>query len=243
MKKFAKLMALLLALVLVLSLVACKKADNKTNQVAAPGGTNAQNGDNDISTPPVQEATVEGKWAYTMDAERLISIAAEQEGASDEELDMVRQLIGDTEIRMYLELNADGTLRFAMDPESAQAMAENMVQNLPQLMAAMYGVSMEELESMLAEQGMTMEQFTDMMRDEINPEDMMSDIEDVNGIYKVEGDKLYVANEGDEFDENNYLVFTLSGNTLIVTDIVGVEGEDSAEAMKQMLPLTFTRVN
>lgn len=231
MKKFAKLTALVLALVLVLSLAACKGTEKTAAQL--PEAT--------TEAAPVQEASVVGKWAYSIDAARMMEIAGQQEDADEDQIEMVGQLLGDTELVVTLELNEDNTFRLAIDPDSIQAMVDNMIENLPQLIAEMYGMTPEELESMLAEQNMTMDDFAAMMREQINPEDLVSDIEEVNGYYQVDGDKIYLGNSLEEIDQDKYVVFTLTDSKLTITEVVGAEDDDLGN-FEQMLPVEFTRV-
>lgn len=224
MKKFAKLIALVLALVLVLSLAACKKSGDASN-------------DNTPTTPV-------GKWQSELRAEDMMKVAAANgESTDSDSAQAAKKMMGDSTIKVTLELTADNKIIFAPDKESLKALADQMIANLPSMIPELTGMSQEELEQKLQEKGMTMDQLVEALKSQFNVEDMFDEIDDANvtGVYEIEGDKIFLGEEGKSVDKNTYVVFALDGNKLTLKEIVGDAGE-TVDGMKALLPWEFTRI-
>lgn len=226
MKKFAKLIALVLVLVLVLSLAACKKSGDKSGEEA-------------VKAP--SEPTVVGKWKGNVSMDVAFEAAAQQNAASKDSIEQAKTLLGEgAEFIMYIELTEDGKAVMSADKESVQKLMDTMVNNIPTVLPQLFGMSAEEFNQQLEAQGMTMDQFVDMMKEQMNPEELMGQMEDEKGIYKLEGDKLFFAEEGKEFDENNYAVVSYTTTTLTITDIKGADN-DAMKYIEYMIPWTLNR--
>lgn len=220
MKKFAKLIALVLALVLVLSLAACKKSGDASGKTP---------------TSPV------GKWVSELAVADMIKASGESSEGMDAE--SMKQLFGDSTVKVNLELTSDGKIILTPDKDSFKALFEKMTENIADLLPTMFNVSPEKLDEMLQAKGMTKEQLVEQVKGQFNPDEMFGNLDEsaVTGVYEIDGDKIYLGEEGKTVDKNTYIVFTLSGNKLTLKDLVGSIGED-LDGMKAMFPWEFTYV-
>lgn len=229
MKKFAKLMALVLALVLVFSLAACSK-----------------------------QAGIAGAWKYTMDLKELTekSIASEAANSADSGMTEEQiQAMGESMGKIFdginmitvLELREDNSFTLSMDEASVKAAAETLSAKLPDLMpellAAMFGQTVEELEESLKEWDMSLEDMTESMKDELSADSLLEDMEldTVTGTYRYEEGKLYLTPKAEEGEEAQEITLTveLAAKELKITALDG-EVED-ADMYKAILPIVFTR--
>ena len=85
------------------------------------------------------------------------------------------------------------------------------------------------------------EQMMTAMQEQLDPEDMVASMTEStqNGFWRYQDGKLYIVEEGESVDTDQYMTVELSGNTLTVT---GLPNADANEEMyEKMLPMIFTR--
>ena len=110
------------------------------------------------------------------------------------------------------------------------------------MMGEMFGEEFD-FEAMLAEEGMTEEEFREQIMASVNVEEMLGNMRVEKGYYKYEDGKLYTAAAQEDLENPEELPcihVTLKGNTMTFTDIEQ-DGESAAEIMPGMFPMVFTK--
>ena len=189
--------------------------------------------------PPVEDGTLNGKYFAFVDYESLMAIAGQE--IEEEELELYQQLFdGAGDMQMLFEFSEGDRYTFTVDPESVEDMIETMFENLAVVLPAMFGMEAEELEAMLAAQGMTMDDFVAAMREEMSGDEFI-DAEEMHseGTYRLDGDRLYITPDGEEENTENYVTVVVGEGYFAITEIVG-EGSDMA-AYDKLLPWVFIR--
>ena len=138
--------------------------------------------------------------------------------------------------------NADNTYSVAVDEESIDAFMDAMVDMVVGMMSSMYGEEFD-LETMLAEEGMTMDEFTEEIMASVDVDSVLGAIAEANAYYKYEDGKVYTATtkealDAGDYDDCNYI--TLTSKTMTITDIEQ-DGEKMSEIMPDMLPIVLTK--
>lgn len=121
-------------------------------------------------------------------------------------------------------------------------MKETLTDVVIGMMGEMFGEEFD-FEAMLAEEGMTEEEFREQIMASMNLEDMMGNMSVENGYYKYEDGKLYNAAEKEDLENPEELPcihVTLKGNTMTFTDIEQ-DGEKLSEAVPDMFPIVLTK--
>jgi hypothetical protein len=109
-------------------------------------------------------------------------------------------------------------------------------------MPSIMGKSEEEFEAALTAQGMTMEDFTKAVAEQIDPETMFDTSEmNLQGTYRLDGDKLYITKDGEKEKTDAYWVVEVTANSMIVKEIIG-EDNTAPEGAEKLLPWTFNKV-
>lgn len=222
MKKITKLLALVLALALVFSLTACAK-----------------------------QATITGSWKYVMDMSKVLESAGMMDEADGsgmytaEQLQAIKDAYGKIfeglNLTMILDLKEDGTYTMDMDEASQKAAADTLSARLPEvlpeLFAAMLGISVDELPAALETLGMSMDDLTNS--EEYSAEEMLGDFssETEKGTYTFEEGKLVLTPEDGDVVT---MTVELSATELKVTAFESKD-EEEAEVYKAMLPMVFVR--
>ena len=208
MKKCLSMIALLLAVVMIAMCCAACGDDKKTDD--ASGGSN--------------NASIIGKWATTIDFDKLPSSALGQDGETVMTEEMLKSFEG-VKVNMTISFNEDGTTLVSMAEESAKTVLE-IVKKL----------MVEAMTPALIAQGVAEDQV------EAYVQNAMSDI-NVNtltggqsGKYELDGSKLYIFD--DKKDQNEYMEIEVSSSEIKVTNVVG----DGKYVNSAMLPLTLTKV-
>ena len=145
-------------------------------------------------------------------------------------------------LEMTFTFNADNTYSAAMDEESIDAFMNAMVDLVVDIMASMYGEEFD-LETMLAEEGMTMDEFTEEIMASVDVDSMLGAVAEANVYYKYEDGKFYTAKTKEALDAGDYddcTYITLTGKTMTITDIEQ-DGEKMSEVLPDMFPMVFTK--
>lgn len=140
---------------------------------------------------------------------------------------------------IMMEFNSDNTMRMYVDANSLKDSVSTSL--MPVLVDMMYaqmgemGLDKEAADEMFQQSyGKTIQEYCET---ELFSEENLNDLtEDFNttGRYKIKGDKLYLTGDEDEFDD--YVIFSLKGDTLTMDDPSGAE---EIEGLK--LPLVLKR--
>lgn len=224
MKKITKLFAFLLSLCLIFSLTACSGS-----------------------------ATIEGSWKYTLDFTKVLEAMEQANAEKEQDPDdaaaaksmseaMAKAFEGMTMV-MILDLNEDKTFTMTTDEEALKEatdkMEERLPEILPEIVAAMSGMTVEELEAAAKEAGKSMDDMIAEAGEMFNAEDIIENArqDPVKGTYTYEEGKLVLTPDND----SKPVTFTveLSAAELKVT---GIEGEDIEEdGLEYFLPVIFVR--
>ncbi|MDE6063304.1 MAG: zinc-ribbon domain-containing protein [Lachnospiraceae bacterium] len=183
----------------------------------------------EITAEMYVDGTILGTWRMQCD----LSEAIVSELGPDFE-DLEAPFIVD----MMFEFGEDGTFRLYVDEESFRenfnAWLDEVLAYAANIMYDMFedmGLSKKEADELVQElYGMTMEEYLkESMMTEIDVEEMIEEIlasVDINGIYRVEEDRLYMAEQ--EINENQYDIFHFEEDKLII----GLsDGADSSEIL------------
>lgn len=214
MKKFTKFAALFLTLALVFSFAACSN-QGKTAKA------------------PEAKVTIVGDWKCTIDMSKAIEQSMEDSGKD------VAQYFDFSGLKMVMNatFKEDGTVRMSAD---AAKLMEDMRQPMKDgLVKYIESVGMTEDDFEAA----TGKKLSSMIDELVNQMASSDDLAmEKEGKYKLEGDKLFLIEDGEEFKDDDYCTITLSADEFRITEIHGeLEDDDTFEAMKNVLPLVFTR--
>ena len=214
-----KLLACLLAVILTVSAAACIQVDPKAAYV--------------------------GDWTYSIDFKTLVEKSEESEEAMDAFKQLgLEEFVNSLNMKLNLSFTQDNKFTFAVDEASmTDAMTkfiDKMVEVLPDLLAQQMGMSVEDMKKSLEEAGMSLDSLVDQMKEMIDPSEMQTAIKEmsITGTYRVDGNKLYLTEEGKEENPDQYLIAEVKDNTLTITDVHGTE---KIEEFKDLLPMVFTK--
>ena len=88
-------------------------------------------------------------------------------------------------------------------------------------------------------QGYTMDAYIDTMFSQMNLNSIAEGVLS-SGKYRFDGEKFYPSDDSGAIDESHYLIIDISGNTLTITDAVGLNDSGSMFA-SQAFPIEFAR--
>ncbi len=185
-----------------------------------------------------------GTWVSDYDATDMLTEALAERGMDG--LTTEEKLV----VTMYITFNEDKTCTFGVDEEATTASLTKFMESFADAMAElMYtqaeasGIDRETLDAQFeAQYSCTVSEYMASSFSSISPEDLMIEKELANGVYQVKGDKLYVEDTAEDFNEEDYVVFTLEGSTLTFTSFSGdaLDLDEDVEAGFE-LPFTFTK--
>lgn len=256
-----KKLCILLALAMLLSLTLAGCSSDKDNYEEATrlfeNGSYAEAkaiftelGDYENSAEMAAEcdyAPLYGTWEYDMDLSEMM-----QEMISSslgEELSGV-----DTEfiIPLNLTFREDKTWTLAMDMDSMTAAMERFMDSIVDVVVEMLytegeaqGLDRATLDAaFLQEYGMSVEEYGRTILGELDFSEAFADYEDLTGVYQLENGKLFMENSAEEFDENDYAIYSVDGDQLSLDADENSEDNDVIEEMREFgieLPLVFER--
>lgn len=209
----------LIALLMALAMVLC----------FAACGTESEGGS--------EKTTIVGEWEGAMDVTSALEEVMSESLGMDIEMK-------DLELVMLFDFDKDGSFTSEVDEKSAQKLLDNMID-------AVVDVLVEALEAEgvdLEEQGMTKDSLREMMEEEMDTEDLISELaifED--GYYLYENGCIYTGDDLDDLKEdaeaNSEEIWEvrLSGKTMKVTNITNSDGESLEDVLPGVLPMTFKK--
>lgn len=191
-----------------------------------------------------------GRWETEFDAAKAV-----QEALANESEEYSGITFSDLMIKLRIEFKEDGTYSTAIDEDSAKAVitkiGEQMVPMIREIFTAQIAEALEVDPSTLTDDdvlpylsllGITSyEDFAKMITDEMKPEEIVADA-DMSGKYMLKDGKLYMSDSADKeaTEESDVVAYAFSEDGTLKMD--AAEGTEVPENMKDMLPLTFTKI-
>lgn len=216
MKNFKAFGLILVVLALLLSLSACGKSDN--------------------------EALV-GTWKAEIDASGLIGDQLVSLGLEDLKLE------SRCVITLVMEFTAEQRYTTHVDTTATLASLSAYIQELiPAVTEQLYlsaetsGLDRSTFDSAFIERyDCTLEEYLQQQFDAQDIGEVMN-AGVTEGKYRVQNGKLYtVEDDQSDFDEQEYVLYTLEGNTLTITAIDSSFSGLDEDMVKSLLPIVFTR--
>lgn len=214
MKKASKVLVVLLTLVMVLSICGCGGNDSGKDLV--------------------------GTWSLDYDlADLLAGEMGEEYADFNSPLNMT----------ICFEFKEDKTFTMYGEPESFKAnyatWLEEFLSFSTDMMYEMFseqGIGKEDADTQFeATYGTSMQDYLrQTFESEVNVDDLLNEMT-TNGKYDTSGDKLYMAEEGEEIDKNAYDVFTISGDTLKLELPAGADPSEGEILPGLEYPLNFKK--
>lgn len=221
------LVALMLAMCMVLSLASCGDDDSSSSK-KKKSSSSAVSETEPAEIDPSEVSTgdsLEGTWKYTLDVTKLLEAASEQDAQKAE---IAKGMFaGISYMDLYVDLTSYGTYKSYISDELVDKIKDNYIDTV--LQAA--GMSEDDFDKYLQQQGMTREQF---ISTSMGGAPFTS-----TGTYRVDGNKLYRTKDGETEDTSKYDVFELNGNQLIFTELYS--GEEDSMDLSSFLPMVYTR--
>lgn len=212
MKLFKRLLALSLAVFSLLALASCDKIESLFNESEEP-----------------EEITIIADWngeiAYMNYASTLLSNGDATMTAALEKLDLSKYTVKST-----ITFKDDESYTMVFDSESMSACVDSFTEAL---LTETYNTMFADSEA-----AMTLEQYIELSKSALTALFPSAAELTVNGIYKLDGDKLFVTSAvSDDIDKNAYITVALSADKLEFKEAVG----ENALIPNELLPVTFTK--
>jgi len=222
MKKQLKIITGLLVLVLMVSMLAgCGGGGN--------GGGDVGNGGDDKVDDKMD---ITGTWSAVVDLTDKLDLG-------EDFADFNSKL----EINMLYDFKNDGTLVFQLDEKNLSSAMNKLIDEMIDFVILAQAEAMDMSYEEFDETGSTIDEFMRaMLESEMDWSNLMTNLVDetmVIGKYKVDGNKLYSVDLDEDFDDSDYIVIELSGNTL---KFVSSTDPDFNENEIMKLPFSLTRV-
>ncbi len=186
---------------------------------------------------------VVGSWVYRMNFKDAMMASGESEDIEESMGGDFIKILEELELLLTLDLNEDGSFQLAYDRDSAVEAVEGMkkavMEILPKMLSEAYGISMEELNDMLKQQGTSMDELLAEMEESMDTEELTQNLEEssAKGSFAYEDGKLYLAAEDSGV---SVLRVELEADELRVVEVE--ENSDEAfEGMEALYPMVFTR--
>ncbi len=177
-----------------------------------------------------EEITIVGSWKGSIDMGELLS---SQTGMDFDET---------IYIDMILSFHEDDTYTAKVDKDSLKAAAKKIATLLVEKLIETFGDEGQDFDELLAEEGMTREEYEEQLVESIEQGNFMSETETL-GYYKFESGKLSLAEDREDLetaDITDYIHVTLESKTLTITEIES-DGEKFSEVIPNMFPWVFKK--
>lgn len=175
------------------------------------------------------EKGIVGKWQAEIDMSAMIDGLLSESGVTFD--------TSFAKLTLEIEYKADGTAENSVTTESLESFVNGYIDAMIKMLEDM-GMSYEDAFGDITEEEArkaAIEEFSKQMP------------EGDTGYYKLDGNKLYDGKDKEDLEENikdgNYTEIKLEGNTMTYISINGDIADSTAmEMMKDLLPVTFTRI-
>ena len=223
----------MLAMLMLASFASCGKSES------TEGGSQAS------VTEAAKEATIVGNWKYVLDFSSIVESTMKEaiESADDDQQAMYGELFkcfNNISMDMYMNFGEDGKVKLDLDEDSAKAAIEkiknNVTDSLPNIFKTL---GIDDLDAYLKSSGKTKDELTETLTSSFDV-DSFAD-KNISGVYRLDGNKLYITNEGEKEDADSYMVIELTPDTLKFIEAKG--SIDTMESFDNVLfPMIFVRV-
>ncbi|MGN1147813.1 MAG: hypothetical protein ACI4TB_05285, partial [Lachnospiraceae bacterium] len=151
-------------------------------------------------------------------------------------------------VTILLDFNEDGTCRMYIDEvafvESFNSWEDDFIDYSMDIMYGIFkdsGYTKKEADALVKSMyGFTMEEYMRTMIEEELDMDAMLGMMESNGVYKIDGDKICMADTEAELTESSYDTFSVFEDTLTIGTVEDGAGDDILPGLDY--PLVFTRV-
>ncbi len=187
-----------------------------------------------------------GTWVTDIDMSAMVTelLAAELGTELKSDVTLVMPAI--------FEFDDDMTYRLSIDEEAFADNFNVFLESIKEPMAEIVyasleaqGISREDADAMFAAQGYTMDQLLDESLSELDGQALVAamELDADQGSFFMEGGKLWTWDTDGEMDEAEYTVYTIEGDTMTFTEVVGdASNSDLAEFQEYgLLPMVLTR--
>ncbi len=180
--------------------------------------------------------TIVGDWTTKVDLADAINATIPEETQQYVKVDKF-------EIVMNVTFTEDGEHEKSLDEDALEEAVEDLKDDI-------LGDMKVYINALLAEQGINMTFEDYLAATGVTEESLMSSFSvdsivkgfETKGTYEIDGDKIYMLNDGEEKDDDKYEIFELDGDKLIFKEAHGLD-DASEELQKAIYPLEFTRVD
>lgn len=257
-----KLKLSIISVLMILALLAmatgCGEAENTSSAAADPSGEAVNSeavsseaassvAEENSEAPSEDAKTILGKWDTVWDMSGLFNTMLSMGDETMGEFVHIEKL----DFPMHFTFKEDGTYSVVADEDALKASMEEMAEDLQEGLNKYFEHMIEEnsmdmtVEELLAASGMgSMDEYIDMV---------MSGFEDSSesfsstGKWSIEDGKLYMIDEDEELNENEYFTYELTENELKLLEVSGTDtGEDGMEELfgdllDELFPMVLTR--
>lgn len=145
---------------------------------------------------------------------------------------------------MIIEFKEDGKMTSKFDKKSVEKAVDGLIEDMKNGLKAYYEDPANE--GLLGDTDVSIDETLDAVFTEEYASAMVDSMtaEDHNGKYKLEGGKLYMAEEDEEFDDDDYIEYEFGFDTLVFKKAVGEDVEDIEEEgflPEKIFPITFKK--
>lgn len=231
-----RLICIVLALMMVMALCACGASEDEGTSRRRSSKTAEDAGAAEQTTEATEaEPTLVGEWeAYLDMTDYLNDMLAEEIGEDD--------IIDDFSVRMTMKFKDDGTVTLKVDKDHLEDVVNDFADKFwtvfLDIMAEEYGMDVKELETTLADSGVT----KDTLVEEMDIESAFEDVEDMKGYWMLDGDELFIAEDEDDVEDADPVEIEFDDNDTF--SIIGGDGLDDLdeEMIELFLPIVFERI-
>lgn len=253
MKKVLALILVVLMSVSVLAACGDKGGDktNTTSDVTAQGGNSVSVTIPVTTTEAVADTltqeTLTGRWNMTFNMENVTALIAQMMG-DESELEGLTEVYGEllkgATVNIVIDFKENNKYDAMLDTASAETAVQVVFDNtiaylknggLENIMALSgTEITEEELEAALAEQGLTMEDYYDLVAEQMkatmSAENFFAldenDYMETDGDYELKGDILYIDMDEEEMGMSSEFKYSFDGTA--ITLLENVDGETHA---------------
>lgn len=215
-KHMKKLLAILLSLLMIVSCISMLSACGRK------GGNDEEKSSKkkDKIEEEDEEVSIVGKWEAEIDFAKVI-------GEELEDFDVDEMVV-----TLTAEFDKKGKVELSFDEDE---IADAVLDVLKDMVESEYGMDFDDF---LDESGMTEDDLVEAMFEDMDTSELHHE-----GVYKLDGDKLDMADDEDEFGENIYTI-KLTEKKLVLEEVEYAHEDDLDDSFgdfEEMLPITFKR--
>lgn len=243
------IIGILMILALLVAATGCNEAGDTSSTATDSSSEAVSSVAEESSEAPVTDAeTILGTWETAWDMSDLFNTMISM---SDETMGQFVH-IDKLDFPLQITFSEDATYTVAADMEAFQKSMEENADDLLEGLSSYFAYMIEEneldmtVEEFLAASGIeSMDEYLDMVMSgfEGTPAEFES-----TGKWSIEDGKLYMVDEGEELNEDEYFTYKLTENQLTLLEVFGADmDEDGMEELygdllTDLFPMSLTRV-